>query len=76
MLKVSFFELLNYEFDINNSLDKQGLDGLDKVELCMFIEKKYQIEINDDQWEKFSEMENYFFLIERLRCDKLNILGI
>jgi acyl carrier protein len=76
ILKECFLELVDYEFDISRSLSNQGLDSLDEVELCFKIEKKLETSINDDEWEKFILNNNYRFLLEEERKNKLNALGI
>lgn len=51
------------EIEEENSLKELGLDSLDLVELTMFIEDHYDIEINDERLENITTIDDFANLV-------------
>lgn len=51
------------EHHITNDL---GADSLDQVELCMYLEEEFDIEINDDDLVKWETVQDVVSYIEAL----------
>lgn len=49
--------------------DDLGLDSIERVELVMFLEEKYSVDIDDDEVEKCATVKDLVDYIERLLKD-------
>lgn len=54
------------EVDDNNSLtDDLGMDSLDQVEICMGIEKEFNINIPDSEFENVKTVQDLYSCVEK-----------
>lgn len=54
----------------NDSLETLGADSLDRVEIVMRLEEQFGIEINDDEAEKLTTVNEAIQYVTRLRAQK------
>lgn len=76
ILKETFMEEFSYELDITTSFLGMGLDGLDTISLLMALERKLDTHFSDEDWGGFEASENFLFLLQETRNNKLHELGI
>ena len=73
IIKVIRLTTDKWGIEINESTDlweDLGLDDLDSVELLMAIETKFEITINDDKWDKCTNVEDVLKLIKETLTTK------
>jgi acyl carrier protein len=72
-LKMVVWEKCNFDFETNEMTEDSqlnrdlGLDSLDVVELCMEVEREFDIQISDVEVESWRTVEDVIQTIEKLK---------
>jgi acyl carrier protein len=63
-LVVNQLGLVDKEFALNSTFDDLGADYLDKVELIMYVEDEFNIEISDEDAEMWNTVQDIVDYVE------------
>lgn len=58
---------VNEESRLNEDL---GFDSLDKIEVCMYVEKSFRVEIQDEELDKAKTVGDVIDLLDKLTDEK------